>query len=406
MPRETEKHSLIHLKIGGKQIGGPSPGEREITRTLKEVWRYSLKMVMEWWVFCSLTLCGRGRTHRGSHPRSSNDCVCDGGVHTLVARTFFWCTYTARTLRTFLCVLLTCKAQGSRVSAVRMSSSHLHPSHVSPVLAPAVPWRSLRDLSRPRRPHWRFCPRDPAELPRPKGAGQAHSARGRGVWLSGQVRCKHRKWAQKSLTRILPWMMTRRPSTMRITIPLTSRKPRTRTQANSVFTQRLNPLFCTFLIGDLVPQRESKESMQSGNRCWTERRFCDQCCRVDVKERSTERYQCESEESQKILFWRVTKNSTLMNEIFEDTWNEELNKLFLVKIQFRENFTRLSTAWRSKIWNEEIQNMHHSNRNEGLNLKDYNYWKKDVHWTDQVQRERIHFCSELEMKSRLHQRMV
>ena len=27
MPRETEKHSLMHLTIGGKQTGGPSPGE-------------------------------------------------------------------------------------------------------------------------------------------------------------------------------------------------------------------------------------------------------------------------------------------------------------------------------------------------------------------------------------------
>ena len=32
-----------------------------------------------------------------------------------------------------------------------------------------------------------------------------------------------------------------------------------------------------------------------------------------------------------------------MNEIFEDTWNEELNKLFLVKIQFRENYLPMST---------------------------------------------------------------
>ena len=41
---------------------------------------------------------------------------------------------------------------------------------------------------------------------------------------------------------------------------------------------------------DFALQIESRESMQSGNRCWTERkrrkkRFCDQCCRVDVKER-------------------------------------------------------------------------------------------------------------------------
>ena len=59
---------------------------------------------------------------------------------------------------------------------------------------------------------------------------------------------------------------------------------------------------------------EGKESMQSGNRCWTERnrrkrRFCDQCCIVYVKECLLGRYECESEESQKILFWRITENS-------------------------------------------------------------------------------------------------
>ena len=64
-----------------------------------------------------------------------------------------------------------------------------------------------------------------------------------------------------------------------------------------------------------------------------------------------------------------------MNEISENTSNEELKKLFLVKIQFRENCTRLSTTWRSKIWSEEIQNTHYSSRNESLNLKDYSYWK-------------------------------
>ena len=41
-----------------------------------------------------------------------------------------------------------------------------------------------------------------------------------------------------------------------------------------------------------------------------------------------------------------------MNEISENTLNEELNKLFLVKIQFRENYARLSTTWRSKIWSD------------------------------------------------------
>ena len=71
----------------------------------------------------------------------------------------------------------------------------------------------------------------------------------------------------KSSTRSLPWMMTRCSSTIRTTIYPTSPAPRTRTLVNSVLVQCLNPLFCTFLIGDLVPQRESKESTQSGNRC-------------------------------------------------------------------------------------------------------------------------------------------
>ena len=44
-----------------------------------------------------------------------------------------------------------------------------------------------------------------------------------------------------------------------------------------------------------------------------------------------------------------------MDEISEKTWNEELNKLFLVKIQVRENYTELRTTWRSRIWNEEIR---------------------------------------------------
>ena len=46
-----------------------------------------------------------------------------------------------------------------------------------------------------------------------------------------------------------------------------SRKPRTKTLDNSVFSQCLNPLFCTFLMMILLFRIESKESMQSGNRC-------------------------------------------------------------------------------------------------------------------------------------------
>ena len=58
------------------------------------------------------------------------------------------------------------------------------------------------------------------------------------------------------------------------------------------------------------------------------RRFGDQCCRVDVKEKSLG-----------VIFFRLTENSILMDEISKKTWNEELNKLLLVKIQPRENYT-------------------------------------------------------------------
>ena len=160
-------------------------------------------------------------------------------------------------------------AQDCSAHVVISLSSHLLLSHVSPVLAPAVPARSLRDHFRPR-PYRLWRPQLPAELSRPESAGQAYSAQGRAVWLPGQVPSPQ-VMSPRSSTRSLLWTMTRRSSTIRTTVSPTSRKPRTRTLANSVFTQCWNPLFCTFLIGDFVPQRESKESMQSGNHCKTDR---------------------------------------------------------------------------------------------------------------------------------------
>ena len=39
----------------------------------------------------------------------------------------------------------------------------------------------------------------------------------------------------------------------------------------------------------------------------------------------------------------------------------------------QRNYTRLSTTWRSRIWNKEIQNMHNLSHNVSLNPKDNNY---------------------------------
>ena len=116
---------------GGNQTRGPSPGERD----QKEL-EGSLKVFSQRWSWCDYfflvgvgwNFSGRGRTYRGSHPRSSNYCVCDRVVfrHSFIARTFFWCTFTARTLRTFSCVLHTCMAQGCLQCACR------HLSVISP----------------------------------------------------------------------------------------------------------------------------------------------------------------------------------------------------------------------------------------------------------------------------------
>ena len=64
-----------------------------------------------------------------------------------------------------------------------------------------------------------------------------------------------------------------------------------------------------------------------------------------------------------------------MNEVSENTLNEELDKLLLVKIQFRENYFWMSTRWRSRIWSEEIQKTHWLSHSVSLNLEDNNYWK-------------------------------
>ena len=77
----------------------------------------------------------------------------------------------------------------------------------------------------------------------------------------------------------------------------------------------------------------------------------------------------------RIGFFGFTDDSILMNEISENTLNEELNRIFLVKIQFRENYTRLSTTRRFITWSEDVQNLRSLIRDESVNLKDDKYWK-------------------------------
>ena len=138
--------------------------------------------------------------------------------------------------------------------------------------------------------------------------------------------------------------MTRRSSTIRTTIsPTLSKNMIENTGRFGVSTVFESSVSKSFSLVILFLKRKARKARNretlARERKRRKRRFWDQWCRVDVKERLTERYLCESEESQKILFSRVSENSTLLFEISEDTWNEELNKLFFFgKIQFRENF--------------------------------------------------------------------
>ena len=76
-----------------------------------------------------------------------------------------------------------------------------------------------------------------------------------------------------------------------------------------------------------------------------------------------------------VILFRLSENSFLMDDISEKIFKKELNKLFLVKIRIREDYTWLSTTWRSRIWNEEILNTHDSSHSVSLSLKGDTSWK-------------------------------
>ena len=90
-----------------------------------------------------------------------------------------------------------------------------------------------------------------------------------------------------------------------------------------------------------------------------------------------------------------------MDEISDNIFNEELDKLSMAK----------NSIQRSLYLNEYIMKIQKEQRNSEYalfepqrELGSQRPQLLEANWcTDQAQRERIHLCSELEMKSRLHQ---
>ena len=293
--------------------------------------------------------------------------VCTtGGVHTHspVARTFF-CAHPHIFMRVHINAWLKClKRSIACVSHLSISPS---PFHVSSILA--VPWRSPRDHSR-LRPHWRSRPHVLAVHTCPESAGHAplHTSIAKFGYLTksdANTGYEPKKFGKNTSVD---------DDTTLINDP---------DQNTSDFSKTLNENTSQFGVHTVFESSVLHVSHWWCNRETVarqrkKRRFCDQCCRVDVKERLTERYLCESEESQENLFWRVSENSILMNEMSENTLNEELDKLLLVKTLRKLYLNEYKMEIQNLKWrNSENALISHS---VSLNLKDNNCWKS-MRWS-------------------------
>ena len=163
---------------------------------------------------CFLHFSSRGRTHWVRTHVAGTTVVRRVVLHTLTCCThiflvYIHCAYTSHIL------MRVTHMHGSRVSAVRMSSSpcHLtfsllmfHPSSLLLFLdghfETTPDLDDLTDIS----VHARSCRTAPTW-----SAGQAHSARGRAVWLPGQVRHQHR-WSHQLYKYIVGRCFTARDS--------------------------------------------------------------------------------------------------------------------------------------------------------------------------------------------------
>ena len=285
---------------------------REIRKNMKEVRRFSLKMVMERWFF-SFFAAGVVPTVVRTHVVATTVCATES-VHTLTCCThIFWCTYSARTLRTFSCVLHTCMAQGCLQCACHVSLDS--PSQISCFTRPylCLPCCSLTVTSRPlleaqvkRTPH-------EDEL----FGYLAKSAFNRRLWAQ-EVRQGHicGQWHD------VHWRYLR--------LFENHRKNIGQFGVSAEFEFPVSPVFHWWFCFSERKQRKHATGKQLLDRekekkekvLWSVLQgWCQ--WKVDGTELG-------------VILQRLTDNSILMIEISEYTWSEELNKLVLVKIQLRK----------------------------------------------------------------------
>ena len=160
-------------------------------------------------------------------------------------------------------------------------------------------------------------------------AGQHHQGRvaAPAVVLRDEISTLDTGCSPRSSTRSLLWTITQCSLTIQTSmISLTSRKQYTRTLSHNV---------SHVSHYDFALQIESKESMHRETDCLTERKegkriFCDKCSKVDVKENRRNSTRSHSLQTHREFY----SDERDLREHLE----KKLNKLFLVKIQFRENY--------------------------------------------------------------------
>ena len=199
--------------------------------------------------------------------------------------------------------------------------------------------------------------------------------------------------------------MTRCSSTIRTTISLTSSKTHENKGLFGVLTMFESSV--SHVSHDVFAlQIDSKESMRSGNRCYTEKWKKEKVLWSVLHNRC----QGKVNGTELVWVWRVTQNPTLKSLInfYCDGWDlqEHLQQrarqaIDKRKIQIREDYIWMSTTWSAKILSEEIQNTHWLSLSVSLNLKDYNCSRIFI---GQIKlSERGYLRSDLEMEDHLHQ---
>ena len=170
----------------------------------------------------------------------------------------------------------------------------------------------------------------------------------------------------RSSIRILPWMMTRR-SSIWVTVSPINRKPRTTTPSNSVLLTVFE--FTVFHVSHwLFCSSEWKQRkyaiakpLQHRERDRRKRRFDSASLIVMSKTSLIVMSKKGQRNGISVILknLKVSENSSLMDVISGNIFNEELNKLLEAENSIqRKVYIKMSPGWRTRIWNEDIQNVH------------------------------------------------